>query len=117
MLNGMNYNSSAVYNRNEQPLPPFSNKSIHVEESPFRVTNSNFRATNRGFSAKRGQQGGSMINQPYNKPFKDPDVWDSPPPLEKRQSVQRVNKANSVRSNNIRNGPVVKKKNGLIKDG
>ena len=56
-----------------------------------------------------------MINQPYNKQFKDPDVWDSPPPLEKRQSVQKVNKANSMRSNNIRNGPVKKKNQG--KDG
>ena len=109
----MTHNStSAIYNRNEVPLAPFSNKSIHVEDSPFRVTNSNFRATNRGFSANRGKQGGgSMANQGYKNQFKDPEIWESPPPLEKRQSVQRVNKANSVRTNNIRNGPV-KKKNG-----
>jgi len=48
-------------------------------------------------------------------PFKDPDVWESPPKLDKRQSNQKINKVNSsITSNNknhqIRNVPVSKKK-------
>lgn len=114
MLAGMNYNSSNIYSntRNDRPLP-FSNPSIQVEDSPFRVTKSNFRATNRGFSANRGKQGGGNHFQQPSKPFKDPDVWDSPPPMEKRQpSIQKTNKVSSVRNNNIRNGPAKKKNEG-----
>jgi len=108
MLSGISFSSSAVYTRNDRPLP-VPNKSIHYEESPFRITNNNFRATNRGFSANRGKQ--PNLSQKANQPFKDPDIWDSPPPLEKRQSVQKVNKANNnVRNHNIRNVPGKPKK-------
>ena len=49
-----------------------------------------------------------------NRQYKDPDVWDSPPTLEKRQSVQKVSKpiSNPTQSNKnhqIRNIPGKKK--------
>lgn len=66
------------------------------------MTNNNFRATNRGFSANRGKK--YPLNQNNNQ-FKDPDVWETPPPLEKRQSVQKVNKPSHSRNHNIRNIP------------
>ena len=94
MLNGMNGYSSAIYNRNDKPLP-YSNPSINYEEGAFRNTNQNFRATNRGFSANKPQ------NKQVQKQFKDPDIWDSPPPIEKRPSVQRVNKTNSTRNHQV----------------
>lgn len=70
------------------------------------MTNNHFRATNRGFSANRNKPN----SQASKKPFKDPDVWDSPPPLEKRQSVQKVNKSNpNQRNHQIRSLPQKKK--------
>lgn len=108
MLSGMNFNSSSIMTRPEKPSP-FYNNSIHYEENPFRQTNNQFRATNRGFSANRPKPN-SQAGQSYKKPFKDPDVWDSPPPLEKRQSVQKVNKVNTTNKNHqIRNIPQKKK--------
>lgn len=75
MLAGMNINNSSIVNREDKPLP-VQNHSINYEES-YRKTNINFRATNRGFSANKQKQN-SLVTQ---KPFKDPDVWESPPPL------------------------------------
>jgi hypothetical protein len=112
MLSGMSFNnSSVIYSRNDRPLPP-PNNSIHYEESPFGVTKSNFRTTNRGFSANRPKPGSR--NQAQKEPFKDPDVWESPPPMEKRQSVQKVNKinSNSNRNHQIRSVPAKKKADG-----
>jgi hypothetical protein len=79
LLTGITNNNSSVLTRDtdrpihreEKPLPYFNN-SINYEDSS-RKTNHNFRATNRGFSANR------KTTAP--KPFKDPDVWDSPPPI------------------------------------
>ena len=111
MLNGMTFNTSSVVKPDERQLPVYNN-SINLDENPFRATNNNFRATNRGFSANRAKQNNQGIVN--NKPFKDPDIWDSPPAIEKRQSVQKVNKGNPiVMSNNknhqIRNLPPKKK--------
>ena len=61
MLSGMNHNSSAIYTRNDRPLPN-SSPSIQYED-PFRATNSNFRATNRGFSASRGKPSSKANNK------------------------------------------------------
>lgn len=60
-----------------------------------RQTGTNFRGTSRGFS----------YNKSNNKPFKDPDVWDPPPPVEKRQQpVKRTSKNITHSPNyNIRN--------------
>jgi hypothetical protein len=109
-MNINNNNNSSILNREDKPLP-VQNHSINYEES-YRKTNINFRATNRGFSANKQKQN-SLITQ---KPVKDPDVWESPPPMEKRQSVQKVQKASSnVTTNNnpknlqIRNLPPKKK--------
>jgi hypothetical protein len=74
MLTGITSNNSSLISREDRSLPyaNHSNQSITLDD-PARKTNNNFRATNRGFSANRKQQS--------TKPFKDPDVWDSPPPF------------------------------------
>lgn len=104
MLSGINNNSSLLSTdrpllREDRPLP-YANNSINYED-PARKTKSNFRATNRGFSANRKQN--------EEKPFKDPDVWDSPPPMEKRQSVQKVGKSQGSKSHQVRSLPPKKK--------
>lgn len=73
-----------------------------------RQTNSNFRTSNRGFSINRSN------NNISNKPYKDPDVWDSPPPVDKRQSVNKVQRPNNYnqpasKNNQIKNAPNKKK--------
>ena len=75
MLLGINFNnSSVIINRDDRQLPVY-NHSINYDEL-HRKTNNNFRATNRGFSANKNK---NMIDN--NQPFKDPDVWESPPKL------------------------------------
>ena len=96
MLTGISCNQSSFTYRDEKPMP-YSNHSINFEEQGRR-TNSNFRATNRGFSANRGK-----AYQPRQQPLKDPDVWDSPPPLEKRKSTHKVGPTGSTRSHQVRN--------------
>ena len=84
MLSGMNNNSNMSYVKERQ----IYNHSKNFDEAP-RKTGTNFRGTARGFS----------YNKSSNKPFKDPDVWEPPPPLEKKQQpVKRV-------SNNITHSP------------
>lgn len=107
----MNINNSAIINREERQLPIFSNNSINYEEA-FRNTNNKFRSTNRGFSAKRPN-----LNSEISKPFKDPEIWESPPPIEKRQSHVKVNKpAINNKNHQIRNIPQ-KKKDGKDNNG
>ena len=108
MLSGITVNNSAIISRPERPTP-FYNNSIHYEENNMRRTNNNFRATTRGFSAQRHKQ----PNQPMKNQFKDPDVWETPPPLEKRQSAQKPSKfynQNNNRSHQVRNVPTQKGK-------
>lgn len=53
------------------------------------MTANNFRGTGRGFSQ----------NKSSSRPFKDPDVWDPPPPVDKRGlPAKRV-------SNNLTHSP------------
>jgi hypothetical protein len=99
MLGGMNCNNSSIINREDKPLP-FYNNSINYDETS-RKTNTNFRSTNRGFSANKPKP-----NNLSNQPFKDPDVWESPPKLEKRQSIQKVSKPNVNMSQNNKNHQV-----------
>lgn len=48
-----------------------------------RKTNNNFRTSNRGFS----------YNKSSNRPFKDPDVWDPPPQVQKnKEPIKRISK-------------------------
>lgn len=86
MLSGLNGNNSSIISRDEMQLPYYNN-SINYEETN-RKTNTNFRTSNRGFSANRAKP-----NNP-TKVIKDPDIWDSPPPIEKRQSLLKVSKPN-----------------------
>lgn len=41
--------------------------------------------------------------------MKDPDVWESPPRLEKRQSTQKVQKANNYTNSAVNQNQVNKK--------
>ena len=115
MLSGITFNnSSVIVNRDDRQLP-VNNNSINYDET-HRKTNTNFRATNRGFSANKHKN-----IQPDNQPFKDPDIWESPPPIEKRQSVQKVSKPVNVSQNRnnyqAKNIPPTKKKGEKVENG
>jgi hypothetical protein len=61
-----------------------------------RRTSNNFRTTTRV---------GMSVNKTSNKVFKDPDVWDPPPPLDKRppqNNVKRTSK--NISQNHTYNG-------------
>lgn len=56
-----------------------------------------------------------MSSNKNNKVYKDPDVWDPPPAIEKRQPVKRPSRNISYAPQNNRNKnnqPVKGKKNG-----
>lgn len=79
MISGINNNGSS-YNREREIF----NKSREYNDEYQRKTNNNFRTSKRGFS----------IDRPNNNyPPKDPDVWDPPPPMERKPpQVKRVSK-------------------------
>lgn len=56
-----------------------------------RRTNTNFRTTTRV---------GMSVNKTSNKGFKDPDVWDPPPPMEKRPPQNNVKRTSKNISQN-----------------
>ena len=65
MLSGLQANNSSYVKERE-----IHNQSKNFDDE-VRQTSNNFRGTKRGFS----------YNKSSNKPFKDPDVWEPPPPL------------------------------------
>lgn len=80
MLSGLNNKSSLSYTT--KPRESYDQPK-EFDDAPRR-TNNNFRTSNRGFS----------VNKSNSRPFKDPDVWDPPPPVDKKyqQPVKRVSK-------------------------
>lgn len=81
MLSGLNNKSGLSYTM-KPSRDPYEHSNEN-EEAPRRTSN-NFRTTNRGFS----------VNKSSTKPFKDPEVWDPPPPRPgyQGQPVKRVSK-------------------------
>lgn len=77
MLSGLNNRSTLSYTK---PRDNYDQSKEFDESS--RRTNPNFRTSNRGFS----------LNKPNQRQMKDPDVWDPPPPMDKKMN-QPVKKA------------------------
>lgn len=68
MLSGLNNRSNLSYTTNARQS--YQQPPREFDDMPRR-TNNNFRTSNRGFS----------IQKSSSKPFKDPDVWEPPPPM------------------------------------
>ena len=81
MLSGLNNKSGLSYTM--KPNREIYDQSMGHDDVVRRTSN-NFRTTNRGFS----------VNKSSSKPFKDPDVWEPPPPRQGNQGppVKRVSK-------------------------
>lgn len=101
MISGLN-RSTHYPNKSRQ-----TNGLQYNFEDGVRRTNNNFRTSTRGFS----------VNKSNNKQFKDPDVWDPPPPMQKKQ--QPIKRASKNISSNLpypsKNRPGAKK--GLDPNG
>lgn len=66
---------SMISGLNNRSVIPNKPREVYGHSQDFddgvRRTNNNFRTSTRGFS----------YNKSNNRPFKDPDVWDPPPPM------------------------------------